>query len=175
MYLSITEQPTETAQEAIEKEEGRRARRKPQRAPAPISHEMKEEFGNFVHSVTRDSEVNFCIRASAAGSKNPMRFSLRLEEMGDEEELTINVPPAQSVDQHLSSMEEQLNRIESQMHAVLREADFAKDRDSVYHTKTDAMHKSITFWPIIHICILLATGFTQANHIVQFFKKRRII
>ena len=57
----------------------------------------------------------------------------------------------------------------------LSEADFAKERDSVYHTKTDAMNKATTFWPIMHVCILLATGFTQANHIVQFFKKRRII
>jgi hypothetical protein len=72
-------------------------------------------------------------------------------------------------------MEEQFVRIESQMHAVLREADFAKERDSIYHTKTDAMHKATVFWPIVHVGILLLTGFTQANHIVQFFKKRRII
>jgi hypothetical protein len=136
---------------------------------------MKQESGSFVHKVKRDAVVNFCIRASSAGTKNPMRFALRLEELGDEEAAAVKVPPSNSVDSHLTSMEEQLNRIESEMHAVLREADFARERDSVYHIKTDAMHKATTFWPIVHVCILLATGFTQANHIVHFFKKRRII
>ena len=173
-YLTITETPTLSAIDAIHEEEGE-MRRKPDRPSPPISHEMKNESGSFVHTVKRDSDVQICIRASAAGSKNPMRFALRLEEMGDEEEAEVDSPPAIAVDVHLSSMEEQLNRIESQMHAMLREADFAKERDSVYHTKTDAMNKATTFWPIVHVCILLATGFTQANHIVSFFKKRRII
>jgi emp24/gp25L/p24 family/GOLD len=166
VFLSITETPTLSAIDAIHEEEGE-VRRKPDRPSPPISHEMKKESGSFVHTVKRDSDVQICIRASAAGSKNPMRFALRLEEMGDEEEADVDSPPAIAVDVHLSSMEEQLNRIESQMHAMLR--------DSVYHTKTDAMNKATTFWPIVHVCILMATGFTQANHIVSFFKKRRII
>jgi emp24/gp25L/p24 family/GOLD len=174
VFLSIVERPAQTGLDAIYEEEGRRPR-KPERPTPPISHEIKQESGSFVHTVKRDGEVNLCIRASAAGTKNPMRFSLRVEEMGEQEATAVHSPPAKTVDVHLSSMEEQLERIESQMHAMLREADFAKERDSVYHTKTDAMNKATTFWPIMHVCILLATGFTQANHIVQFFKKRRII
>ena len=104
-----------------------------------------------------------------------MRFAIMVHEIEDDDEKEGEVPPTEHVDRHLSFMEEQFVRIESQMHAVLREADFAKERDSIYHTKTDAMHKATIFWPIVHVGILLLTGFTQANHIVQFFKKRRII
>lgn len=180
-YLSINEKPTQSALEAIDEENGER--KKPPygstgRVPPPVAHEMKHKEGSYVHTVRQDSEVTICIRAPAAATKNPMRFAFRLEEMGDDEAPESKLPPAaaaETVDNHLSFMEQQLDRIESQMHAVLREADLARERDSIYHTKTDAMHKATTFWPIVHVGILLVTGFTQANHIVQFFKKRRII
>ncbi len=171
------EKPTLSALDVIEEQEGSRRRHRPVTgaASSPVSHEMKQLQGSFVHHVKSDAELNICIRASSAGSKNPMRFAIRLEEMGDEELAESKLPPAKTVDLHLSFMEQQFERIESQMHAVLKEADFSKERDSIYHAKTDAMHKATVFWPIVHVGILLLTGFTQANHIVQFFKKRRII
>jgi len=177
-YLTISEKPSQSALEAIEEEKGEERHRHPGgpgRIPPPMSHEMKQKEGSFVHAVKQDAELNICIRASTAATKNPQRFSFRLMEMGEEEAAESHLPPAKSVDHHLSFMEQQFDRIESQMHAVLREADFARERDSIYHTKTDAMHKATIFWPIVHVGILLVTGFTQANHIVQFFKKRRII
>jgi hypothetical protein len=175
-YLAITEKATQSALNVIEEQEGRGRRKKaaPKASP-PVSHEMKHVEGSFVHHVKQDSEVTVCIRASSAGSRNPMRFAFRLEEMGDDEVAGSQLPPAKTVDHNLGFMEQQLERIESQMHAVLREADFAKERDSIYHAKTDAMHQATIFWPIVHVCILLVTGFTQANHIVQFFKKHKII
>lgn len=178
-YLSITEKASQLALDVIDEAEGRavdqRRHRVGPQVSTPVSHEMKQAEGSFVHHVKMDSELTICIRASSAGSRNPMRFAFRLEEMGDDEAAKSQLPPAKTVDHNLSFMEQQLDRIESQMHAVLREADFAKERDTIYHTKTDAMHKATIFWPIVHVGILLITGFTQANHIVQFFKKRRII
>lgn len=178
-YLTITEKPSPSAQEVIDENNGDEHRHRKQagahRDPPPVSHELKAKEGTFVHTVRQDSEVVICIRATSAGAKHPQRLSMRLEEMGDEEPPESDHPPSQNVDQHLSFMEQQFDRIESQMHAVLREADFARERDSIYHTKTDAMNKATIFWPIVHVGILLVTGFTQANHIVQFFKKRRII
>lgn len=142
----------------------------------PVSHPLKERHGYFVHRVREDADVSFCIRSTTAGRKNQQRYAIRVEEMGDEEEAELpENPPAVNVDTHLSFMEQQFARIESQMHALLREADFARERDAIYHSKTDAMNKATIFWPIVHVSILLITGFTQANHIVQFFKTRRII
>jgi len=174
VYLTITETSLPSAFDVIEEEEGV-THRKPDRPFKPISHEIKHESGSFVHTIKRDADVEICLRASAAATNNPMRFVLLLEEMGDEEDADSNTPPVIAVDAHLSSMAAHLNRIESDMRKIQREADLSKERDSVYHARTDAMNKATTFWPIVHVCILLATGFTQANHIVQFFKKRRII
>jgi hypothetical protein len=174
-YLSILEKPTPSALEVAREEEGKTVHHnkvKQMKNTSPVSHELLQPVGFYGHKLAEDSQINVCIRASLAGSKSPMRFGLRIEEMGDEEALQ---DPSVTVDNHLGFIEHQLERIESQMHAVLSEADFSKDRDAIYHSKTDAMHKATLFWPIVHVGILLVTGFTQANHIVHFFKKRRLI
>ena len=174
-YITITEVPSWSALDVIEDQEGKQQQRRRPVASPPVSHEIRQPMGHVDYHVRNDAEIKLCIRASSAGSKNPMRFAIMVHEMEDDDETEGEHPPTENVDRHLSFMEEQFVRIESQMHAVLREADFAKERDSIYHTKTDAMHKATIFWPIVHVGILLLTGFTQANHIVQFFKKRRII
>lgn len=177
-YITVTEKPSLSALDVIEEQEGNTNKQHRAAVPVPVSplsHEVLVHEGHVDYHVRNDAEVNICIRASSAGSKNPMRFGIQVDELEDVEETESGLPPTETVDRHLSFMEEQFVRIESQMHAVLREADFAKERDSIYHAKTDAMHKATIFWPIVHVGILLLTGFTQANHIVQFFKKRRII
>lgn len=142
--------------------------------PQPVSQELKDTKGSFVHRIHEDATADVCIRASTASASNPMRFHLRIEEVGDfdPDELEKN---ALGADHHWSFLETQMDRIEHEMHGIIAEADFFKERDAVYHQQTDDMHKATTFWPILHIGILLITGFTQANHIVRFFQSRRII
>ena len=119
-----------------------------------------------------DGTANICIRASGASSIEPMRFSLQLsKKTGDEASLLTK----KEADDHLSNMATELERIEQAIEKILREADFAKDNDEVFHSQTEAMHKAAMFWPIVQVCVLIMTGFTQASHIVRFFKSRRII
>lgn len=72
-------------------------------------------------------------------------------------------------------MEMEMKRIQTAIKGILRQADFAKERDAVFHQQTAAMHSATIFWPIVQSCVLIMTGFTQASHIVRFFKSRRII
>jgi hypothetical protein len=179
------EKPTATTLDVIANQEGRKKPIDPRdklkrhgKPDKPISQELTEKQGSKVFRVSQDSDASICIRASMAGSNNVMRFGLRFEELGEEEvkkDSHAGEAPLGDVDRHLSFMENQLERLESQMHAMLQEADLSKERDSIYHLQTDAMHKATLFWPIVHVGILLVTGFTQANHIVQFFKKRHLI
>jgi hypothetical protein len=148
---------------------------RPRRKPKPVSQHITEESGSFVQRIYDDSAVDICIRASAAGVKNPMMFHLRLEELGDELTEMEREDKALGTDHHWSFMENQMDRIEHEVYAIIAEADFFKERDAVYHQQTDDLHKATLFWPILHVGILLLTGFTQANHIVRFFKTRRII
>lgn len=125
--------------------------------------------------IFEDSAVDVCVRASAAGQKNPMMFHLRLEGLGDELTEMEKEDKASGAEHHWTFLETQIERIEHEVYAIIAEADFFKERDAIYHQQTDDLHKATLFWPILHIGILLLTGFTQANHIVRFFKQRHII
>jgi hypothetical protein len=143
----------------------------------PMSTELINATGTIDFNVMRRDrndedvgELQICIRASKAGSKNGMRFSLFIEEVDVEEEVE-----KVDVDSHLSFIEDQLFHYEKKMHVMLRTADLVREHDAIYHKKADAMYQATIFWPIVHVGILLLTGFTQAQHIVSFFQKRRII
>jgi emp24/gp25L/p24 family/GOLD len=165
-YVTLLERPAEAA--------GDKTERRPSK-PKPVSQQITETSGSFVQRIYEDSAVDVCIRASGAGQQNPMRFHLRLEELGDDLTEMERKDKASGVEHRWSFMEMQMDRIEHEMHTIIREADFFKERDAAYHQHTDDLHKATLFWPILHVGILLLTGFTQANHIVRFFKTRRII
>jgi hypothetical protein len=151
--------------------------------PTP-PHEIVKPQGIIDHKVLQDTEVDICIISQLADYGNqPLRFALHLEELGgdedepSEENKKIGGEPNNNLgaDHHLSHLETEMRRIEFMIHTMLAEANLSKDRDSIYHGRTDAMHQATIYWPIMHVGILLITGFAQTNHIVRFFKKRRII
>jgi hypothetical protein len=178
-YITLLEKPVDTLKEKLG-DTGRITERRILQLERnkykiqPVSQELKETKGSFVHRIHQDAIADVCIRASTASTSNPMRFHLHIEEVGDADpdDLEKN---GFGADHHWSFLETQMNRIEHEMHAIIAEADFFKERDAIYHQQTDDMHKATIFWPILHIGILLITGFTQANHIVRFFQSRRII
>jgi hypothetical protein len=185
-YITITEQPARSVIDMVEEEDGggeHHKRRHPdlkklKKQIPPTNKELDAVEGSIEHVMRDDGEVNICIRASFAGGQNPMRFGLRVEEEEEEKErelVAAQTDPSLGADHHLSFMEDELNRIELSMHGILREADFAKERDSLFHKQFNRMHSATFYWPIIHACIIVVAGFTQANHIVRFFKSRRII
>lgn len=79
------------------------------------------------------------------------------------------------VNSHLSYIEQEMSRIESGMQTIQRQADYAKNRDTDMHRQFAAMHSTTFYWPVVQVVVLLVTGFTQASHIVHFFKTRRIL
>jgi hypothetical protein len=167
-YITVTERP---AIKAFDEVKSRKPKHK--KPVPPTTKTLTEKEGVITHKVIDDGDINICIRAASASHINPLRFGLRVEEGGQDEKKEED--PGKGVGYHLSFMENEMIRIERSMHTILREADFAKERDAVFHQQTDAMNSATVFWPIMQVCILLATGFTQANHIVRFFKQRRIV
>lgn len=138
----------------------------------PTNLQLDSAEGSVEHAFEVDGRASICIKAGAATRDNPMRFGLRvLKKRGDAKKLGS----AKDVGGHLSHMEAELQRIGDEMKAILKEADFSKERDAVFHRQTLSMHSATIFWPIVKVCVLLMTGFTQASHIVRFFQSRRII
>ena len=147
----------------------------------PLSHAIKAKEGVATNQFEVDGTATVCVRASTATPKNPMAFALHIESSEEVPSLIKDAVQkkdavtATDMDEHLTHMERELNRITSAMSHVLKEADRNKDQDAIFHRQTIAMHSATTFWPIVQVCVLLMTGFTQASHIVRFFKSRRII
>lgn len=183
VYLTVNTVPSKRVLDTILHESPIKSRLK------PTTKVLEQTKGSVVHRFEVDGIANICFRASTSSSKHPQRFSVHVETSEQDPRILLPTPSkdgtdrkmedskkeADVVDTHLSRMETELQRITIAMNHVLKEADFNKDQDSLFHKQTLAMHSATTFWPIVQVCILLITGFTQANHIVRFFKSRRII
>lgn len=150
----------------------------------PLSHLMEAKKGEVTHQFEVDGTATICLRSSIASAKNVMAFAMRVETSEEvpgiraekkRKDAAAVAAATTDVDQHLTHMELELKRISLAMNHVLKEADLNKDQDARFHDQTLAMHRATTFWPIVQVCVLLMTGFTQASHIVRFFKSRRII
>lgn len=191
-YITLLEKPIETLEEQrLEHATDAQslAQRRAQlndlttKKPKPVSQEITNVAGSFLHRVhAEDAVVDVCIRGSKASLLNPMLFHIRVEELEEDvldefeqEKADLNRVPLLGVEHHWSFMETQLDRIEHEMHTIIKEADFFRERDALYHQQTDDLHKATLFWPILHCGILILTGFTQANHIISFFKQKRIV
>jgi emp24/gp25L/p24 family/GOLD len=135
------------------------------------TEELFQKKGQMTYRVPIDGEVEVCIRASTANSKKPLLFGLNIEPKSE-------VPRLLSDDQinmHWTHMEDEIRHLLGAMKIIQKEADFSKNRESVFHAQTIAMHAASMWWPIVHVCVLIVTGFTQATHIVRFFKSRRLV
>jgi len=76
---------------------------------------------------------------------------------------------------HLSRVEVLLHKMTKQTKLLLSVADEYQKDEASFHQKTLEMESASRWWPILHVLVLLVTGFTQANHVVNFFKSRHII
>jgi emp24/gp25L/p24 family/GOLD len=155
----------------------------------PIAHTISKAEGILYHTMEVDGTAKICIRATAnkreQHGNNPNDhhkvFGLRIVTSEEQPELLISQGGKQkeqdpvNVDGHLTHVELELQRITMAMDLVVKEANVNQERDTKFHKQTLAMHSATTFWPIVQVCVLLMTGFTQTSHIVHFFKSRRII
>ncbi|KAL7574242.1 hypothetical protein ACA910_012497 [Epithemia clementina (nom. ined.)] len=152
----------------------------------PTKEVLEKNAGRIKHKFEVDGEADICFKApdrprrgahnSHEENQHYHRFTyhIRLADGLDGDEDEDNIPKA-DIDGHLSHMEKEFQRIQRGMQTILREAEFSKEREALFHKQTESMHSAAMFWPVVQVCVLLMTGFTQASHIVQFFKRRRII
>lgn len=119
----------------------------------------------------RDAPVEICVQSMAASSTNPSRVSLIVTQQVKRKQKQQDNPEIQ---QHVSRIEEELGRLDRKVDMILMNADYAKEQEADFHELSLAMNRASQYWPILHIVVLLVTGFTQANHIIRFFKSRHI-
>lgn len=141
----------------------------------PTHARLTERAGNVTHVTEVDGVAAVCLRWETLDAP-VRRVGLRVvHDRSVRGAILASAERALDVDHHLTHMEAEFNRLGMGMQRVLSEADYAKERDSLFHRHTQALDEATLFWPVVQVSILLMTGFAQATHIVRFFKSRRII
>lgn len=154
----------------------------------PTREIITSRNGTVQHHMEMDGVANICIHAPRmnlqhhqqhqhqhhenAQLPHVFRYGLRIQ---TSDEVVPRRLGNDRIDDHLTFMEQEVTRVQQAMNHILHEANFAKDRDVAMHKQFLAMHSTTFYWPIVQLCVLLLTGFTQVRHIVEFFKRRRII
>lgn len=106
----------------------------------------------------------------------PTLLGLRITENTDVKEKAVQ-DEKDKVDtkKHLSEMERILTDMIRQTNYLLKNADGIKSDEMAFHQKSIEMNSASRWWPMMHVVVLLVTGFTQANHVIKFFKTMHII
>ncbi|KAL3806083.1 hypothetical protein ACHAXA_006217 [Cyclostephanos tholiformis] len=151
--------------------------------------DLNAKKGNVEYITKQDGQVSICVQSLTASAINPTPISLRVtesaageESVGPGKEATSDVAPGQQLDSesqrnakvHFSQMEKTLSSLISKTDMILKQADYAKELEVEFHEQSIAMNKASQWWPILQLSVLLITGFTQANHMIQFFRKHHI-
>ena len=151
-----------------------------------VVKDLDAKKGNIEFITKEDGAVSICVQCLAASAVSPAPISLRVTEAPADEEpaveekinpvvgATVDSQSQRNAKEHFSQMEKTLSGLISKTEMILRQADYAKELEVEFHEQSIAMNKASQWWPIVQLCVLLVTGFTQANHMVQFFRKHHI-
>lgn len=175
--------------EERENHHGRRRNSNDRReTPDKLVKDLDTKKGYVEYVTKQDGQVSICVQSLTASTVNPTPISLRVTEMpaggefvGPGKEATSAAPGEQldsksqrNAKAHFSQMENTLSSLVSKTEMILRQADYAKELEVEFHEQSIAMNKASQWWPILQLSVLLITGFTQANHMIQFFRKHHI-
>jgi hypothetical protein len=166
IYLTI-QQKGDTASFAREWKMGSQTTR--------MREELKTKEGSveFTTNFRRDAPVEICFQSMAATPANPSRLAFSVSQQVKHKQ-QLQKPGAPEQQEKMSRIEGDLKKLEYKVDMILINADYAKEQEVFFHESSLAMNRASQYWPIIHLVVLLVTGFTQANHIIRFFKSRHI-
>jgi hypothetical protein len=149
---------------------------RPQTQSSRVREGLKTKEGSLEFTTGgRDAPVEICVQSMAATPKTPSRVALSVSQQV-KRKLQLQKPAADTPEKQLkmSRIERDLKKLEYKVDMLLTNADYAKEQEVDFHELSLAMNRASQYWPIIHLVVLLVTGFTQANHIIRFFKSRHI-
>jgi len=152
-----------------------------------IVRDLDKKKGSLIYDSQYDGKISICVQSLTASAISPTPISLRVYESPDlegfetvgsgavaHETVELDSQSQRNAKEHFSQMERTLTSLISKTDMILRQADYAKELEVEFHDQTIAMNKASQWWPIVQLCVLLVTGFTQANHMISFFRKHHI-
>uniref|UniRef100_A0A6U3Z905 GOLD domain-containing protein n=1 Tax=Ditylum brightwellii TaxID=49249 RepID=A0A6U3Z905_9STRA len=156
--------------------------------PYTAKHDITGTEGAMRYTTRDDCRVRICARAVTASPRAPKRMYLYVDLIDDEkeaqkeaekkrasqDEITKQKKENSAIQRNLNSVEGQMRSMIQKADSILKTADYAKEQEMAFHDQTVALTRSSIWWPVVQLIVLLVMGFTQANHIVKFFKRHHI-
>ena len=138
---------------------------------AHIKEEISKTTGTVQIETTKDGIVEVCVQSLTASHTKAAIVSLQIME---DQERKKEVDLEMKAKSHLSMVEGNTRNMIRKVDQILRTADYAKEQEYEFHQQSLAMNRASHYWPMIHVAVLIITGFTFAHHMVAFFKARHI-
>lgn len=163
-----------------------------------MNYRVPKKSGSLEYIAEGGFELDVCVNGNPKGSKRmirPLLVSLKLIESGklakddfsleflaekEEEKEQDKLKQKQNADQkeghaHLTYTEKTIYNLLREAGLVQGNAEVQKKAEAKFFQKSKDLHASIKMWPIIHLLVLLVTGFINAKYMVGFLKSRRVI
>jgi len=157
--------------EAFKEKREKDKNNKRRKSKSPTKTEVIDKpSSKIMYETETDGPVQVCIRSQGATTHNPVRMSIVIETGPDAAHYLH-----EEQEHHLSKVQMRFLTLQDSLHAILKEADVAKQRETEFHNQSISMHAASRWWPIVQIMVLLITGFTQVSAMVNFFKSKRLI
>jgi len=80
-----------------------------------------------------------------------------------------------SEEQKIDVVNTETHKINDLLLMTINEADYQKHKEVKYHTQTERMNRTVLWWPMLQIGILVITGIFQVQHLKNFFKNNKLI
>jgi len=152
-------------------------------------------YNKHMDKQSHEHDVKICVEVkNRSNRKTPVLFSLKFVEISEDFKMAFpdmqfngegpKLSQAGGADigkdqtlakEHLTFLEKSIFNMVRETDLLIGSADVSKEEDAVFSKKSMDMYSAAKWWPIMHLAVLFVTGYTQANHVVSFFKSRHII
>jgi len=158
-----------------------------------VQEKLQQTSGFLDFSTHGGGYVQVCVHTFAADKENPMRYSLTVMDKDDallisegSEKVVLSARDLEKEDsqavrdelealrQHDSMIKDELARFTHRARELEMGMEYSKERESEFHGKSVSLNKAVKYWPIFRMMILMIGGYLQANHVVQYMKRRQI-
>lgn len=151
-----------------------------------LTKKVSDMEGKIEYSTEGTGVIHICTQVEEIPGRKyprPTLLGLRVVEKADfdqivglaQEKSKENAKGQEAARKHFTEMERVLMNMIKETNILLKNADDIKSQESKFHKKSLDMNSASRWWPMLHVLVLLATGFTQANHMIKFFKSMHII
>lgn len=136
-----------------------------------IMHRTFDTATGHVDFVTDASGYfTYCLRQVKSDDKST-RFKM-IVNYGFDDEYYEKLSEEEKIDA-VNTLE--THKINDLLLMTINEADYQKHKEVKYHSQTERMNRTVLWWPMLQIGILVITGILQVQSLKSFFKQNKLI